>query len=128
MMADPNPSEALRAWLNSVAYGVLARLHRADAPGETLVTFAAQGRYAVRIVVGPSGAGESPSGPVNMVTPPTFAPMELDILRVMTSAPQTTQRLARRAGRTASSHFRQALADLCRKGIIVRTPDGYRWA
>jgi hypothetical protein len=93
------------------------------------VTFVNDHRFAVRIVVGPSGAVASPdTGPVNVVLPASFSPMEMDILRVMTSQPQTTKRLSRLADRAAGSHFRQALADLCRKGLVIRTPDGYRWA
>lgn len=121
--------DSLQTFLLSEAYRIICRCHWADWPDQALVTFANDARYGVRLIIGPSGAIDPPNnGQVNIVVPPTFAPLELDILRVMTSAPQTAKRLANRADRPAGSHFRQALADLSRKGLIVRVPDGYRWA
>jgi hypothetical protein len=121
--------DSLSTYLLSEAYRIICRCHWADWPDESLVTFANDARYGVRIIIGSAGTIDPPkNGQVNIVTAPTFSAMEMDILRVMTSAPQTTRRLARRADRSAGSHFRQALADLCRKGIVIRTPDGYRWA
>jgi hypothetical protein len=58
--ARPRNRDALRSALHSIAYGIIARLHRADCPDEILVTFVNDHRFAVRIVVGPSGAVASP--------------------------------------------------------------------
>ncbi len=51
--------------------------------------------------------------------------MEQDLLRVATSAPQAAKTLARLAGKKMGSHVSAALTSLCRKGLLLRTPDGY---
>jgi hypothetical protein len=56
--------------------------------------------------------------------PTTFG--ERRILEVCTHEPQTAKRIAGHLGPTPNSYFRGQLTSLCRKELLVRTPDGYK--
>jgi hypothetical protein len=50
------------------------------------------------------------------------------ILRVLTDVPQSVKVLARLAGYSYSPRFRAGVADLVRRGMAARMPDGIRRA
>lgn len=60
--------------------------------------------------------------------PDGLSPLEAATLRVLTPEPQTAKALARLAGYRLNSHFRAGLRLLERRGLAVRTGDGYRLA
>lgn len=129
-MPAPTPRrDSLQAFLLSEAYRILCRLHWADWPADPHFTLANDDRFKVRIAIGPADRPLTVAtvGPVNIAIPPELAPLEMDILGVMTSQPQTARKLARQAGRKINSKFYEALTSLCRKGLVIRTPDGYKF-
>jgi hypothetical protein len=52
--------------------------------------------------------------------------MHRSILAAATAAAKPTKALARLAGYSYSPHVRAAVADLVRRGLLLRTPDGLR--
>lgn len=55
-----------------------------------------------------------------------LSPLERSILSVATSQPQSAKKLATKLRRSTNSHFRDQLRNLCRRGLLVHGPDGYR--
>lgn len=128
-------NDAHRAFLYAEAYRVLSRTHSAFWPSEEAITvYALDKRFRVTVTISPADATgldlakKLDTGEKVQVEAPSLCPAEQDALGVATATPQTAQRLANLAGRKLNSRFRAAITELCRKGLMIRTPDGYKLA
>ncbi len=78
-----------------------------------------------------NAAGESVSltavGDAAPASSQTASPLEAAILQVLRSGHTIPpKQLASKAGYAYGPRFRSVMADLSRRGAVVRTPDGYR--
>lgn len=104
-------SRRLRAQLQAAAYALLSRM--ISAPGSVTVSVADE-LASVSITVAP------------IVVPAPLSDMERAIVQALGNRTLTAKALAPAAGYRYSSYFRKVLADMTRRGLILRTADGYR--
>jgi hypothetical protein len=106
----------LRAALMAAAYDLLGRVGETP-PGP--VTAAASDEVAtVTITVTPTGR---PSG-----KPAPLSPIERAIVEALGSSTLVGKQIAAKAGYAYNSQFRLILANLCDRGTLQKTEQGYR--
>lgn len=113
-MSAQEPGGTLREKLLAIARS-LPEFAECDPAKTVTVVFRCDGTR-LRLRIDPARIGASHTD---------LSPMEQDLLRVATNTPQSPKALARLAGKTMGSHVSKALTALCRKGLLVRLPDGY---
>lgn len=113
---------------------LLAELARSGLPATgPLTASAGDTTWQVNLTIAPTEESSETPAPASAPTSTlsasdggTLSPVQRQILSVATNEPQTAPRLARAAGRSCNTHFRDALRELVRRGLLVHLPEGYR--
>jgi hypothetical protein len=113
-MESPPPRATLREQLLAIARQ-LQPFAEVDPALPVTVVFRC-GDATLEIKIDPASIGAAHTG---------LPQMEQDLLRVATRKPESAKTLARLAGKTMNSHINKALAELCRKRLLLRMPEGY---
>jgi hypothetical protein len=112
---EPLRMQSLRVKMLNLARDALAHVH---APNGTVVVRVSCAGMELLL---DSLPGESPDELSQPLTD-----MEAAILSVCSAEPQTSKRIAKLAGYAYSSRLRSAVTGLCRRGLLIQSPDGYR--